>query len=288
MSTKLGAAALSLFVNIALTASKLVLAAITGSIGLLAEAAHSFFDLLASAFAYLGIRKAEQPDDPSHHYGHERFETLSSFLQALLIMGTAFVILWESYRRFLNPSPVEHSEWGILLMAVSIPVAHFTARYLSSTARKEGGSHALEADSAHFTTDVLGSVAVLVGLILVELGLARGDALAAFVVGLLMAYISARLTLEAFRVFLDHSPSREKTGAIERVLHQAIRSGRITRYHKLRARMAGSKILLEFHIHVPRKMSVVKAHQISSDLKRDIKRKVPEVKDATIHIEPDS
>ena len=288
MGSKLKAAATSLGINLTLLAGKIAVAAWTGSIAIMAEAAHSFFDMLASLLAYLGIKIAEQPDDSTHPYGHEKFETLSSLLQALLITGTAVIVLWESYQKFLHPAPLEHLGWGIALIAITIPIAYLTARYLSATAKKEGGSHALEADSAHFTTDVLGSVAVLAGLLLVRWGMWWGDSLAAFAVGMIMLYISIRLLRGAFYVLLDFSPGREKMRRIEGVLRKAVKSRKITRFHKLRARMAGSRILLEFHIHVPRRMSVVTAHQISSDIKRDIRKRVPQVKDATIHIEPDS
>ena len=285
---KLKAASISVGINITLLLSKIFVAIITGSVGLLAEAIHSSFDLIASVLAFIGIRKAEEPDDNTHHYGHEKFENLSSLLQALLITGTSFIVMWEAYHKFKNPTPVENSTIGIILMVVTIPITYLTARYLSRIAKEEGGSQALEADSAHFTTDVLGSIAVLVGLLMVQFGMPWGDALAAFIVGLIMLYISIELGIHSFYVFMDFSPDKTKIAKIKRVLDSSRKKKMITSYHKLKARMAGSKILLEFHILVPKKLDITSAHQISSDIKRAIKKAVPEVKEATIHIEPDS
>lgn len=285
---KLKAASISVGINITLLLSKIIVAIITGSVGLLAEAIHSSFDLIASVLAFIGIKKAEEPDDTTHHYGHEKFENLSSLLQALLITGTSFIVMWEAYHKFKNPAPVENSMIGIILMVVTIPITFFTARYLSKIAKQEGGSQALEADSAHFTTDVLGSIAVLVGLLMVQFGMPWGDALAAFIVGLIMLYISIELGIHSFYVFMDYSPDKTKIAKIKRVLDNTRKSKKITAYHKLKARMVGSKILLEFHILVPKKLDITTAHQISADIKRAIKKAVPEVKDATIHIEPDS
>jgi len=287
MTKKLKAAAVSISVNTTLLISKIALALLTNSIGLLAESAHSLFDLLASVLAWLGIKKAEEPDDHNHHYGHEKFETLSSFLQALLITGTAFIVMWEAYKKFQNPEPVTNSEWGILLMILTIPVAYLTAKYLSKTAGKEGGSQALEADSAHFSTDILGSVAVLAGLIMAKFGFKIGDPLAAFAVGAIMLYISIHLGKKSFWVFMDFCPEADRMELIEKILNKTRTEGRIIRYHKLKARMTGSKILLEFHIHVPKNLSIVEAHQIASDVKKELKQLVPEIKEATIHIEPD-
>lgn len=285
---KLRAASVSIGINIVLLASKIFVSIITGSVGLLAESIHSSFDLIASVLAYIGIKKAEEPDDHTHHYGHEKFENLSSLLQALLITGTSFIIMWEAYHKYKNPTPIENSTIGIILMLITIPVTFFTARYLSSTAKKEGGSQALEADSAHFTTDVLGSIAVLIGLLMVKFGLPFGDPLAAFIVGLIMLYISIELGVHAFHVFMDYSPDKNTLSKIKKVLDSSKRKKQISSYHKLKARMAGSKILLEFHILVPNKLNITAAHKISSDIKKELKKAVPQIKDATIHVEPDS
>ncbi len=286
MARKLGAATLSIGVNVALLASKMFVAFITGSIGLYAESAHSFFDLLASVLAYLGIRKAEEPEDHTHHFGHEKFENLSSLLQALLITGTAFIVIFEAYQKISSPSGVEFSEAGILLMLVSIPVTLFTSRYLGEIARKEGSS-ALEADSAHFTTDVISSVSVLIGLILVRFGYPIGDPLGAAVVGAVMLYISVELLQHSFLVFMDFSPDKRTMSAIEKVLQDEQDAKRITRYHKIRARIAGSRVLVDLHIHLPHKTSVVTGHQIAHDIESRILRDVPLVKEVSVHIEPD-
>jgi cation diffusion facilitator family transporter len=283
MGRKLGAAGLSIGVNVTLLISKIIVATITGSIGLYAESAHSLFDLLASVLAYLGIKKAEEPEDRTHHFGHEKFENLSSMLQALLITGTAFVVMFEAYQKFSDPGKLESSELGIALMLISIPITLFTSKYLGEIAKKEGSS-ALEADSAHFTTDVISSVSVLAGLVLVRLGFPIGDPLAAMVVGAVMLYISVELLLHSFFVFMDFSPDKKVMDKIARIMES---EKRITRFHKLRARVAGSRVLVDVHIHVPHGMPIETAHLISHELESRIIREVSEVKEVSIHIEPD-
>lgn len=283
MGGKLGAAGVSVMVNTGLLLSKLVVAFITGSIGLYAESVHSLFDLLASALAYLGIRKAEEPSDRTHHFGHEKFENLSSALQALLITGTSFVVIYEAYKKLADPAVVNEPLLGIALMLVSIPVTYYTSRYLARIAAREGSS-ALEADSAHFTTDVLSSVSVLAGLVLVKLGYRIGDPLAAVAVALIMLYISIALLYRSFMVFMDFSPDRETMARIKGVL---VAEKRITRFHKLRARIAGSRILVDVHIHLPHGTPIEIAHAISHEIETQILREVPAVKEVSIHIEPD-
>ena len=148
MSNKLKAASTSIFANIGLLISKIVAAILTGSIGMLAECLHSGFDLVASFLAFIGIKIAQKPDDEKHEFGHEKYESLSSFFQSVIIAVTALFVIFEAYHKLKNPGVVENSEVGIILMIITIPVALLVSRYLSKIAKQEGGSHALEADSA--------------------------------------------------------------------------------------------------------------------------------------------
>ncbi len=284
MGGKLGAAAVSVGVNVTLLASKIAAAVLTGSIGLYAESAHSLFDLLASVLAYVGIRKAEEPSDETHHFGHEKFENLSSLLQAMLITGTAGIVMFEAYQKLSGPIVVENSEIGIGLMLLSIPVTYLTSRFLSDTAKREGGSHALEADSAHFLTDVGSSLAVLAGLVFVKLGYPLGDPVAAFLVGAIMLVISIELGLRSFVIFMDFSPDKATMSAIQEVLEK---EKRITRYHKLRARTAGSRIFVDVHIHFPHDTDIVEAHKVAHEIEKEIIKAVPAVKEVSVHMEPD-
>lgn len=283
MGKKLGAAKMSMLVNISLLASKIILALVTGSIGLLAESAHSAFDLIASGLAYLGIKKAEEPSDRTHGYGHDKFENLSSLLQAMLIAITAVFVIYEAYHKMTAPTPVEFSEAGIVLMLITIPVTYLTSRYLGKIAREEGSS-ALEADAAHFTTDIISSIAVLIGLVLVRFGFPPGDPLSAVVVSLVMLYISFELGFKSFKVFMDFTPDKEVMERIESVL---ITEKRITRYHKLRARLSGSRVWVDVHVHFPHDTNVQRAHKVAHEIKENVMKAVPEVKDVNIHIEPD-
>jgi cation diffusion facilitator family transporter len=282
MSKKLKAASVSIFANTGLLISKIIVAILTGSVGMLAECLHSGFDLVASFLAFIGIKIAQKPDDEKHSFGHEKYESLSSFLQSALIAATAIFVIFEAYHKLKNPGVVENSEIGIILMILTIPVALLVSRYLSKIAKREGGSHALEADSAHFATDVIASVAVLLGLLSVKLGFLQGDAIAAFIVAVIMLYISFHLIRETFYVFMDYSPDP----AIMKKIRRSIAKFKEIRYHKLRARRAGSKIFVDFHIQVRSTMDVVESHELSMKLKRKLMNDFPEIKDVLIHIEP--
>jgi cation diffusion facilitator family transporter len=282
MPSKLKAAGVSILANTGLLISKLIVAVITGSVGMLAECLHSGFDLVASFLAFIGIKIAQRPDDETHHFGHEKYESLSSFLQSMLIAITAVLVIFEAYHKFTNPGVVESPGLGIVLMIITIPVAIFVSRYLAKIAKSSGGSHALEADSAHFTTDVIASIAVLLGLLCVKLGFPQGDAIAAIVVALIMLYIAFKLMKITFFVFMDYSPD----ALIMKKIRRTIADFKGVHHHKLRARMAGSKVLVEFHIQVKGTMTVIASHEKAMQIKRKLMKKLPCIKDVTIHVEP--
>jgi len=283
MGTKSRAAVVSMMVNISLLITKIIVALLTGSIGLLAESAHSLLDLVASVLAYFGIKEAEKPGDDQHHFGHHKFENLSALLQALLLAGTGFIVMWGSYQKFMHPTQIQNSWVGIILMVITIPVAILTSRYLSRKAKESGGSQALEADSAHFTTDVLASIAVLLGLIGAHFGLIIADPIAALAVGIIMLYISIHIIVGAYKVFMDYGPDQKTMLEIKKIISA---DKRIKNHHSLKARLAGNNIFLEFHIMVNKNMTVKEAHEISHKIKDKLMQKIPEIKHCTIHIEP--
>jgi cation diffusion facilitator family transporter len=247
----------------------------------MAECAHSLFDLISSVLAYIGIKQASKPNDECHMYGHDKFENFSSLLQAVLITITACFVLHHAYDKFKSPSPVENSIVGIVLMIISIPVTYFTAKYLDKMAHAHGGSFALEADSAHFTTDVLSSISVLVGLLFVKFGVSIADIIAAVIVAIIMLYISFKLIMESYHVFMDRSPADEVMLELKMNL-----TALGVEYHKLRARRAGSKIFIDFHRETNGNITVEQANKDSNKIRTDLMKRMPNIADVNIQVQP--
>ena len=283
-SKKLKAASYSLYVNVFLILLKVSVVYVTGSLAILAELLHSGFDLLASIFAYIGIKKAAEPADHSHPYGHEKFENLSSLAQTILIVLTSIFVIYEAVTRIFSKehAVIESTELGIGVMLLTIVIDYYLSRYLLS-ASSEYGSAALEADAYHFTTDLWGALAVIVGLIFVMLGYPVFDSIAALFVAVLMLLISYHLGLKSFNVFMDTSPSAEVIKAIEEILSSI---PGVESYHKLRVRQAGSKLLVDVHIQVSPKMSVEEGHYIAHEVKAGLLKKKADIKEVTVHVEP--
>lgn len=140
-----------------LTTLKVIVGLMTGSLGILSEAAHSGLDLVAAVVTYLSVRVSDKPADSRHPFGHGKIEHLSAFLEtALLLVTCAWIIMEAGRRLFFRTVHVDPSVWAFGVMFVSITIDVFRSRALFRVARKYR-SQALEADALHFSTDVYSS-----------------------------------------------------------------------------------------------------------------------------------
>src|SRR5262245_37500799 len=213
-SSKLAVALSSVLAAVVLTLLKLVVGIATGSLGLLAEAAHSGLDLVAALMTLFAVRIADREADASHPYGHGRFENVSALFETVLLLATCAWVVYEAVQRLVTgESHVEPSLWAFAVMAISVAVDWSRSRALSRAAR-EHGSVALEADALHFSTDIWSSAVVIVGLALVWVGqrlpdaglLAHADAVAALAVAGIVIWISGRLGIETVASLVDTAP----------------------------------------------------------------------------------
>ena len=199
---------------IGLTTLKIIVALLTGSLGILAEAAHSGLDLVAALMTFFAVRVADKPADATHNYGHYKIENLSAFFEAVLLLITALWVIYEAIHRLLfQEGTVTISVWAFVVMLISIGVDITRSRVLLRVARRLG-SQALEADALHFSTDIWSSAVVIVGLLVVWLThafalpawLSQADAIAALGVSGIVIWVGLRLAKETIDALLDRAP----------------------------------------------------------------------------------
>jgi len=286
-------ALLSILGAVGLVAMKLIVGILTGSLGILAEAAHSTLDLVASVLTLLAVRLAGQPPDAEHRYGHGKAENLAAFVEALLLLLTVVWIAYEAIGRLR--APVVHVEvtlWAVLVMASSIVVDFFRSRALGRAAR-EHGSQALAADALNFRTDILSSSVVLVGLLALALGRLTGwdaggqlpkvDALAALVVAAIVLALAGRMLREAGDVLLDRAPEGDTAPLAAAVA--AVPGVIATR--RLRLRRAGNAVFADVTVAVPRAITFAEAHAITEAVEAAAHGVLPAVAtDVVVHAEP--
>src|ERR1039458_5046777 len=197
-----------------LTSLKVVVGMLSGSLGILAEAAHSGLDLAAAIVTCFAVRAASKPAGRDHDYGHGKVENLSALLEALLLLATCAWIIRESVLRLSSRHvQVDASIWAFAVMAISIAVDFSRSRMLSRVAVNPR-SHALEADALHFSTDIWSSAVVIIGLLGVKLAgwyptlgfLLKADAMAALLVAGIVVLVSGRLGVRTVQGLLDTSP----------------------------------------------------------------------------------
>lgn len=225
---KQSAALASVLAALALTGMKLAVGFVSGSLGILSEAAHSGLDLVAAGVTLYAVRLSAQPPDRKHPYGHGKVENLSALAQTLLLLGTCVWIVIEAIDRLLHPKPVDASLWAVGVMVVSIAVDYTRSRMLLAAAKKHN-SQALEADALHFATDIWSSLVVLAGLGALALAqrldpasplaawLLRADSLSALAVSGIVLWVSLRLGRQAIDVLLDAGLQEAQEG-IERAV----------------------------------------------------------------------
>ena len=281
---KARAARLSIASNSALIVLKLVAGAATGSIAIVTEAVHSSIDLLASFVAYFSVRKADEPADESHMYGHEKVENLASALEGILVLVGAGIIIYESVRRLSHPRDVESLGFGIAAVAISMVVNVAVSAYLSREARATE-SPALEGDAAHLSTDALTSGGVLAALVLVAVtGEHSLDPITALVVAAVIVWSGIRIVNRSSRVLVDEAlPADELAQVGEAIAGREAHE--VVGFHKLRARRAGSRRHIDLHVQFASGTTLERAHRLSHELQGEIERRIPNA-DVLIHLEP--
>jgi cation diffusion facilitator family transporter len=284
--TKGGAAALSIASNATLIALKLAAGAITGSIAIITEAVHSLIDLVASVVAFVSVRKADEPADAEHPYGHEKVESLAAAIEGMLILVGAGIIIYEATHRLVEGSAVDALGIGIAVMAFSVLANLVVSSILMRQARAHD-SAALEGDAAHLRTDAMTSAGVLLGLALVELtGVVAFDSITAMVVAGAIVFAGLRILRRSSGVLVDETLPDAEMDRIEAAI-DAARTDEVAGYHKLRARRAGASRHIDLHVQYRSGTSLERAHELAHEMRAAIESAMPGA-EVLIHAEPET
>jgi cation diffusion facilitator family transporter len=284
--TKSGAAALSIASNALLIAIKLAAGAITGSIAILTEAVHSLIDLVASVVAFVSVRKADEPADADHPYGHEKVESLAATIEGLLVLLGAAIIIYEATHRLVVGAQVETIGVGIAVMGFSV-LANLVVSAVLSRQAKAYDSPALEGDASHLRTDALTSAGVVVGLGLVKItGNAAFDSITALAVAAAIVVAGIRIIRRSSGVLVDEALPDEEMDRIEAAIASA-RTPEVAGYHKLRARRAGARRYIDLHVQYRSGTSLERAHELAHTMRDSIEADITRA-EVLIHVEPET
>jgi cation diffusion facilitator family transporter len=287
-SSKPGAAAVSIASNSILIALKLAAAAITGSVAILSEALHSAIDLVASVIAFVSVRKADEPADTEHPYGHEKVENVAATIEGMLIIVGAGVIVYQAVHRLAVGASVDRLGVGIAVIGFSAVANVFVSHFLSRQARRYE-SPALAGDAAHLGTDAFTSLGVLAGLVLVQITGANAiDSVVALMVAGVIVLAGIRILRRSAAVLVDEAPPPEEMDRIEAAIARArADQPEVVGYHKLRARTTGRRRYIDLHLQFRRGTTLERAHELAHQLRDAIESDLGNA-EVLIHVEPES
>jgi len=279
---------ISMLAAAVMTVLKLAVGLLSGSLGVLSDAAHSGLDLIGAALTFFSVRVSDKPADEDHTYGHGKVENLSSFSEVILMAVSSGWIIWEAIQRTLYHSvELRHSIWPVLVVLTSIGVDYWRSRKLYAVA-KQTGSPALATDAFHFSSDIWSSVAVLLGLGFSWVGVQFGidvlryaDPLAAVVVSMLILRMTLRLGHEAVGVLLDEIPAETR----RKILSEVEQVPGVLAVEQARVRKAGAGYFADLTLALPRRYTFEHTGELVEAATAAIHRVLPQA-DVVIHTAP--
>ena len=265
-----------------LVAIKLVTGLITGSLGLIAEAAHSGTDLVAALLTLFAIRVATRPADEQHHYGHGKAEHLAALAESTFLIVISGVLAWQAIDRLAGDSApdVDATWWAFVVLGVVVVVDASRAT-LSLRAAREHHSAALESNALHFASDLLGTLAVIVGLVFVAAGEPRADAVAALLVAAIVFFLGGRLVKRSIDVLMDRA-SEDAQRAVRRGLEDF---GSGIEVRRLRIRQAAGRHFVDLVVALSADAGLAQAHTTADAIEDTIRDELPGA-DVIVHVEP--
>lgn len=276
-------AASSVLAAVVLTSAKLIVGILTGSLGVLSEAAHSGLDLLAAMMTWFSVHVSAKPADRDHPYGHEKIDNLSALFETVLLLVTCVWIIYEAIERlFFKAATVEVNAWSFGVIIFAIVVDFSRSRALMAVARRTR-SAALEADALHFSSDIASSLVVLAGLALTRLGYPEADSIGALGVAVLVLWISFKLGRKAIDALLDRAPEDHDA----RVRRAALAVPGVKAVYDVRVRHAGPRHFVDLKVGLDPRERLLGAHTVTDRVEEAVRGAFANA-DVLVHPEPDS
>jgi len=283
IKTRHRAASLALAATIGLTAIKLFVAYLSGSVGVLSEGVHSALDLVSAAVSFFTVREAVKPADADHPFGHGKIETLSSLFESILLVAAAAMIVREGMDHLFHPRPVEYQGLAMGVILFSLVASYFVYRH-NLQAAEATESSALHVNALHFLSDVVASGGVLLGLVLLKLtGWQPIDPIMAFLVAGYIFLISLKQVKGALMELSDTQLPEFEINRIREILDSF--KGETLEAHDLRTRKSGAQRHVDFHLVVCGYMTVHQSHELCDQIESRIHEVFPTAS-VSIHVEP--
>jgi ferrous-iron efflux pump FieF len=266
-----------------LAGSKFSVGLLSGSMAVASSGLDSLLDVFMSAMNFLAIRKAAQPPDLTHPYGHGKAENLAAVGQSFVILFTGSFIIFKAAEKYFLKEGIAYSVLDLGVMALSLLFSFIISTTLRKVGRKTD-SDALKADALHYTSDLYSNSAAILAIILAYYtGQVSFDTLFAVIVGLIIIFSALKILKSGIVGLMDSRIPEAMEASLIKIITNSPYP--VAGYHNLRTRFSGSRKYVDFHLLICRKLNVGEAHEEANKMEADLKSKVSGI-DIVIHIEP--
>lgn len=277
---------LSLLFSITICILKFVAFYITQSIAIYSDAVESIVNIFSALLAYIGTKLALKPSDREHQYGHTKVEYLFSIAESIFIILASISIFWKAIENIINKKGPENLGIGLIIILIAMLI-NLQLSYKIFREGKREGSPILVAHATHLLTDVITTIGVIIGIVIVYLTeLWYIDPLIGILISINILFLGYKILKDSINSLLDVSLSKDKVEELLQIINETIASlNKQISIKNFKSRKAGRKSFIEFDLLVPGNISVQEAHDLCDELEKRIKNKFPEIH-VSIHVEP--
>ncbi|MBE6510764.1 MAG: cation transporter [Methanobrevibacter sp.] len=277
------ASTIAILSNCFLTIFNIIVGLMSGSYALVAEGIHTLSDIATSVIAYIGFTIGQRPADNDHHYGHGRAEAISGLVIVLFLTIVGYEIIDTAIDKLLNPSLITTPSIYAALMAVfGIFINLAISNYIINIG-KEINSPAIVADGQHQRTDIYSSIAILIGIVVSNMGFPMLDPIIGLIIGLLILKTAFTIGKENIDNIMGRFQDDDLVRKIERIVNKTPDAYEA---HNIKIDNYGSYVVVSLHIKVDGNMSIYETHEIVHNIEEKIQNKIPLVKSVSIHTCP--
>ena len=277
------AAIVAIIANCFLTLFNIIVGLMSGSYALISEGAHTLSDIATSVIAYIGFKIGQKPADEEHPIGHGRAEAISGLIIVLFLAMVAYEIMSGAFEKIINPSLIKTPNTLAAIMAIiGIFVNYSVSEYIIKIG-KQIKSPAIVADGKHQKTDIFSSIAVLVGVVVSNMGYPILDPIIGLVIGFLILKTAYEIGKENLDNIMGKVPSEEFINEIKRVVEK---TPQVENPHDIKVDYLGAYATVTLHVELDGNMSVSESHKIIHTVQNNLIKEIPEIKYAMVHACP--
>ncbi len=273
---------ITIILNIFLLIIKVIAGMASNSTALIADGLHSGSDVITSVGVIIGMAMATKPRDEHHHYGHEKIETITTFLLSIILIYVGGKIGYSAAIAILQGEKVYFSYFALVAALISIVIKEAQYQVAFKVGTREQSS-ALIADAWHHRSDALSSIASFIGILGSKFGIYILDSLAGLAVSVIVIKVGIDIFKDCFQQLIDVSIHLDE---VDEVKEMIMRETQVKYVGDIRTRKHGPKVFVDIRICVDCNIDVREGHEIAEKVENIIKRKIENVKDVIVHVDP--